>query len=388
MFLIELLRYIVGYITFESGGGFSERFVNLCAARNIKIRSVSINENGLTAKINPGSYKKLREVAKRSGMKLKATEKKGLIFFIKEHRQRSGLMAGALFFALLIYFSSLFVWNIETVGGEKVSSRDILIACEKLGLKEGVLIKNIDTNELSRLLMVELSSKVSWLSVNIKATRAVVEVRDYEPWRKDTTYKEPCNIIADFDGLIMFSQVYNGVKAAKEGSGAKKGDLLISGIVENRDTSSQFMEARGKITAMHNDTLSVEINTKRKVRKYIGEKIRYKLRLLWITVPLSVPFKNEGTYETYFEEKNLIYKNVKLPFSLIKETVIFYTETEIKRTSADIFNEYTEKAVEKYKNTLVLESKYNFTDTDKSIKVSCDNKCIDFIGEKQKIYIE
>lgn len=386
MFIINLLRWIFGYVSFCASGGFGERFINLCAAKGIYIRNIEISENKIIADTKIKNYKRLREIAKKSGMKTKVTQKHGLPFFINKNKNRVGLAVGAAFFVVFMSVMSLFIWNIETIGSEKISEEEILQTVADLGLKKGVLASKIDENEMVRLAMMKMSGKASWLAVNIKGSHAVVEVRDYKPRPQDETYKDPCNVVADFDGLILSMDIYNGQKANYEGNGVSKGDLLISGIVENRDTSSQFMEARGEIIALHNDKLQIGIDVLKKAKKYSKVKTIKKINFFFLNIPLGL-FDSDENYDEYITEKYFCYGDTKLPFGIITQTRAYYSDKD--ETSCNIaaiaFDDYTLSHWEKYKNTLVTSSNIKVTNMNNKITVLGNNECIDFMGVQQKI---
>ncbi|MGN1419741.1 MAG: sporulation protein YqfD, partial [Acutalibacteraceae bacterium] len=324
------------------------------------------------------------------GMKIRCVSKHGLPFFLKRHKDRVGLAVAAVIFVIFMAVTSMFIWNVDVIGCENTDKEEILQIISDLGVHEGTLKKNINTKEITDAAMIKLSGKVSWLAVNIKGTHAVVEVRDYIPEKDDETYGEPCNIIADFDGLILSADVYNGRKACQEGSGAETGDLLISGIVENRDTSAQFMEARGKITALHNVKTETQTSILQSTKRYFTIKKKYKLSLLSIRIPLGFYPKNETDFDTFITEKHLCYGQVKLPFAIITETRAYYKKQneETKDALAVSFDEYTDETYEKFKNTLVLATDVNISSNRDSVIISSDNKCIDFMGKKQKIMTE
>ena len=227
--MFELFRLLFGYVRFCAYGGFAERFVNLCDLQKVKVRSLSFNEERLEGFVTARDYKKLRPVAKRSGMRLSCLSKHGLPFFLFRNRNRVGLAIGAAFFAVFMCIMSLFLWSVDTVGSERLSREEILSVAKSFGLREGAFIPKIDVHELSDSMITEMNGKLLWAAVNISGCRAVIEVRDYIQKPESKTYGEPCNIVADFDGLLLSLQVYNGTKANREGNGVKKGDLLISG---------------------------------------------------------------------------------------------------------------------------------------------------------------
>ena len=389
MFLAEAVRLFSGYVKFSAYGGFRERFVNLCDNQKIKIRSLGFNEEKLEGFVAAKDYKKLRPIAKKSGMKLCCVSKHGLPFFAFQNRNRVGLLIGAVFFAVFMCIMSLFIWNVDTVGSEKISREEILSVAKELGLKDGSFRPKTDVHALSDGLITEFGGRLLWAAVNINGSRAVIEVRDYIEKPESKTYSDPCNIVADFDGLLLSLEVYNGTKANSEGNGVKKGDLLISGIVENRDFSSSFHEARGKITALHKSDISVFAPSKSTFRKYTHKESVYSLRFFWFKIPLGI-FKKGENFEEFENEKKLMLKNITLPFSVIKNTRVYFDEVT-EETGIELENavdDLTVSAFEKYKNTLVLKTKFALSKTKEGVSANSKSECIDFIGKKQKLLLD
>lgn len=386
LFLAELVRLASGYVKFSAHGGFRERFVNLCKANKVKVRSLCMSEEKLEGFVFAKDYKKLRSISKRSGMRLSCVSKHGLPFFLFKNRYRVGLLAGAVFFAVFMCIMPLFVWSIDTVGSENLSREEILFAAEELGFKQGVFRPKVDVHALSDSLITKLNGRLLWAAVNINESRAVIEVRDYIQKPESKTYSDPCNIVADFDGLLLSLEVYNGTKANTEGNGVKKGDLLISGVVENRDSSSLFREARGKITALHNDEISVSVPDKSEVKIFLKEERVFSIRLFHLEIPLGF-FKTKENFEEYGNEKKLCLGGVTLPFSVIKKTRVPFEKKTIstgfeEETAAD---EYTVSAYEKYKNSRVLDTKLAFSKEKNQVVIKAESRCISFMGKKQKL---
>lgn len=390
MYLLNILRFVAGSVYFTAEGGFSERFINFCKENNIHVKDLRFSESSVKGVISAGKYKLLRKIAVQSGMKLKADKKFGLIFLFRQNKNRIGLFFGLFFIIAFLMIVSSFIWTVEVTGNERVSDKEIIRACENIGLKEGSYKKKIDTNEMSRLLMIELSGKVSWISVNVKGTTAIIEARDYLKERADTTYKEPCNIVADFSGLIMKAEVYNGKKIVIEGNGVSEGDLLISGIIENRDTSTEFVEARGKISALHKDRISRDYKKEFNHNNFSRFEVVNKVNIFGIEIPFARFNKTDEAYKEYRNEKFMTFGNIKLPLSICKITRSYYSDNALY-SDIPIHNaadEHTNYLYGKYKNTLVLNSTFSVEENDDILNIVTIAECIDFIGEKQIIYIE
>lgn len=389
MVIIRLFRFLLGYIKFKSYGGFAERFINLCACKKVNIRNIELHDNCLYGETSIKNYFKLREISFLSGMKTKAVKKCGLPFFASTHKNRIGLLVGLAFFVCFMSITSMYIWNIDVVGVENISEREITQALNDLGLYVGCRKKDINTYSLADEAMISLSGKISWLAVNIKGTSATIEARDYIERPEDKTYVEPSNIVADFDGLILSLEVFNGQKANHEGNAVKKGDLLISGTVENRDLSTQFLDASGQITASHTIIDNYKENLDAKIKRYYKTKTVNKLSLFSLTIPLGF-FSNEENYDTFNDEQSAEYFFKKLPFSLIKETRAYFVLESVEEKAAfcETVDLMIESQYEKFKNTKVISSKHALKREKDVLEISCDINCIDFMGEKQKISLQ
>lgn len=387
MLFLKIYRWIIGYVTFRAYGGFTERFLNLCTQKGVVLSNVSVNENSITADIRAAEYHSLRETARLSGSKIKCQKKHGLVFFLRRNEKRAGLAIGGVFFVAFMCTVSLFVWNVETVGSEKLSRQTILAAAEQAGVYSGALRRNIDQIQAAESIIRTLNGKLSWVSVNIKGSHAVIEVRDYIARREDETYGDPCNIVADFDGVLLSVEVHNGTKACPEGSGVKKGDLIISGIYENRDTSCIFMEARGIITAIHDDCLFMERKMNQGFKLFNSQKSVRKLGFFGLEIPLGF-FSAQKAYEQYEKRHYLYFGETKLPFYISEITRAYYKENEkndAEKMVSLYFDDFANEEYERYKNTRILNKELTVQENGGILSFTDNINCIDFMGVKQKI---
>ena len=125
MFFLNILRWFSGYVVFGGTGGFPERFLNLCSANGISVWDAKSAGGILTAKTSVKGYKKIRLCAKRSGMRIRLKEKKGLPFVLKPYKQRKGLAVGAVLSAALLIFLNSAVWTISVEGNDKYTKEQI-----------------------------------------------------------------------------------------------------------------------------------------------------------------------------------------------------------------------------------------------------------------------
>ena len=391
MKLIYILRLIRGFVAFEVKGGFTERFINLCAAKHISIWDVSIYDNNLKACVLVKNYRKLRTVVRRSGCKLKIREKAGLPFFLNKNKKRAGILLSVIFFAVFMAVMNRFVWIIEVTGTDTVGHEEIIRVTEELGLKKGCMVSSLDTNNISRLAVNHFNGRLLWMAINIKGSKATIEVRDYIDEHIDESFKEPCNLVADFDGTLLTVEIFNGDREVLPGNAVKKGDLLISGVVENRDMSCTYCEARGKITALHDVKLKKRYRTKDlSVYSLKNDITRNYLDVFSLRIPLNFVLKNDKTISSIQKEKYISWNGSSLPLGYIKESS--FEKTAACADSNILYliaiDDYTNEYYYRFRNTNIIENKTDITVSEGLPVFYSELKCIDFIGIKSQLNVE
>ncbi len=384
MKLINILRYYKGYVKFTVSGGFRENFINLCNAKGIRIWNVVPEINKIHACVSIKNFHKLRSVVRESGVKLHISEKKGFKLFLKKYRHRAVFMTGILFIIVFYIIMNQFIWFIEVEGTETVSHEEIINVLSDYGVKIGAYAPNIDEISTSRSAINYFNGRLLWMSVNIKGSKAVIEVRDYVDEHEDTTFGEPCNIIADFDGTLLSIELINGDREVLPGSAVKKGDLLISGVIQNRDMSASYLEARGKITAHHNLQYSRSYNIKQKCKKYAN--VRENIGIGFIGLEIPHFFDKSGSVFSFSEF--LTVRNTKLPFGVINKIKADEREAEEILTITHAVDSYITDFYHTFSNTNILECDMSVEITAKGYTISSDISCIDFMGVKKEIVVE
>lgn len=386
MRLIELFRSIKGYIIFTAYGGFSERFINLCMRSRVPVFDTLCHEKEISAKIFPEDFRKLRKIARKTGVRIKVKDRKGLPFFIKRHNHRCGLIFSLVFFILFSVIMNRFLWCIDASGSVRYSSEQIKEAARSVGIKEGIFIPSFDEGAAARGIYRCFDNNLSWVTVNFKGSKCFIEVRDSDSsLRENTESKQPCNIIADFDGVILSDETYSGIKITNKGSAVKKGDLLISGVMENPDFSATYYPAKGNFTAMRENKDAVSFSLKEKLKSYSSYKNKYILHILGLNIPFG---SVKG--ENFAVRKNVQFASQGLPFGLSIITVPEENTVSTDEKTAFILacDNYTDKTYDKYKNTKIINSHIKINKSASEIKLTGEYSCIDFIGISQPILTE
>ena len=68
--------------------------------------------------------------------------------------------------AVLLLLSSLFIWEINVEGNEKLTTGEILRALEECGVKTGTFWPGLDTDEIRCRMLLRLP-ELGWMTVNV-----------------------------------------------------------------------------------------------------------------------------------------------------------------------------------------------------------------------------
>lgn len=383
MLIIKILRYILGYVNFRAFGGFSDRFLNLCTNNGIPLWNISNVKGNISASTTINGYLSIRKSARKSGMKLKVLEKKGLIFFLKRNKIRVGILIGTLVFACITVILSQFIWSISLVGNINLEQDYLMEAFEKYGIKISAPLKILDDKDIAQKVVSEIE-ELSWASVNRKGTSVVIEVREKTQAPESYDDETPTNLIASEDGVIISIDSLYGVEEVKVGSAVTKVDLLISGVVSHADGKENFIHADGYVKALvkYKQNFSSDNFV---TYKQLSEKTRKSLFFFGIKIPLGMSVGDDffTEHKSFVESENML-----LPLGII---------TEYGADFSDDTNETDQKTKEKlalFESACYVNEMLDFC----IIKDSCvtlnENtvtfygNCEREIGKLQEIYVK
>lgn len=344
MILVRLFRFLRGYVEFEVWGGFSERFLNLCARAGIDLWGVRNKGDRLIARVDVRSYRRLHRPAHRSGMRLHARYKRGLPFLSVRYRRRAGVLIGLLAAVLLVSGLTPFLWTVQVEGASPQNELKILQVFEELGVHSGVRASGINVDSVVLQAYSRLP-ELSWMALNLNGCNAVIEVRENVPVPELSDDETPGNVIAQRDGQIIRIQPYAGTPQADPGSAVVKGDLLISGAVERKDGGVTFVHAQGDAYARTKRTIEVFVPFRAAgtVQERVGS--RYRIGAFFLNIPIGRSRQGEGiTGEV--KRTQLVLGGVRLPIFVERTTYyrtheadFTYVEEEALMLAVELFSE-------------------------------------------------
>lgn len=392
MLIIKLIRLFFGYVIFTGEGGFYERFINLAARNNINIWDMSVIDGKIKGFTTVKGYKMLRHTAKKSGVKIRVSKRRGLPFFIHAHRHRSGLAAGAAIFFISLYLLSSHIWFIDVKGNDKISSDEVVRQFEELGVKIGMKADDINA-VLLQTLAYESYPEYSWLAVNVKGSTATIEVREREEKPYVVDKNKPCNIVAKTDGVIIRLEPYVGKREVEDGYPVLRGEMLINGITQNEDKSSVLRHAQGRCIASTRYTIESFVPFGREIYAFNGKNSsKYSLYFLGRIIPLGVLRQPGENYKSYVKKSFLTVDGVRLPFGLIKEQNKAYGKTTqtLSRDEAAILakQDFDGRVFEKLNGAEIVGKSVRYEFTAQGVTIKGEFVCTEDIAAQEVIQTE
>lgn len=173
---------------------------------------------------------------------------------LHRYKKRYFFFAGLALAVCFVLVMSQFVWSIEVVGNETVSTAEILQVLDGLGLHKGTFRGSVDARDLKNNALLQLD-QLSWLWVDIKGSRATVSVSEKRAAPEILDQSSPCDIVASKAGVIKNFNATAGKSAVEVGQTVLEGQLLISGVVTSdlmpESTPARYTHAARRSVRAH-----------------------------------------------------------------------------------------------------------------------------------------
>lgn len=278
MLVTGMFRWLIGSVELEAVGGFPERFVSLMGGEGLSAQSLYPTEIGLRAAVRPGIYRRLRPIARKSGMRIRIVGKKGFPFLVQRYHRRTGILIGMIALSAMLMFLQLFVWRIEINGCETLDPQLVMEKLDDLGIQTGTFVPSIDAWHSERQMLLQMP-QLSWIAINILGSTIEVNVRERVMPPVTIDRNTAANVISSGVGVIREIEVYHGQPLVQVGEAVWEGRLLVAGIYEsNLHTIVSY--ARAKVIAQVEDSLTVTIPLQQTLERATGKTVkRYHLQL-------------------------------------------------------------------------------------------------------------
>ncbi|MBE6157247.1 MAG: hypothetical protein E7160_00410 [Firmicutes bacterium] len=339
-------------ITGKNINYFLQKIIN----NNIQIYDLEQKDKKLIIIVNEEDYQKIRKI--KTSYKIKILNRYGQVkikYLLKKyHIFIMSIIIGILLNVLL----SNIIFDVKVIHSNPRIRNIIYRDLEIYGIKKYHLIKSYKTKEriITKILEKE-TNDIEWLEIENIGTKYIVRVEQ----RKKNKQEKKCiprNIIAKKDSMIINIDATRGEVSKKKYDYVKKGEVLISGLIHNKETIVSKECATGKVYGEVWYKVELELPNNYYEQTLTGNEKKY----------LEVEIFNKhysilNKYKNYKRKKLFIIKSKILPISL---NYTKYLETKVKREKYTL-NNVNSKAITIAKNK--LQSRINKEDSIISKKV-------------------
>ena len=333
---------------------YPERVLNLCSARNLAFWDLEWEgENQFTCRVSRQDFRVLRQNGEKLDCEFHVLGREGAPYALGRLRRRQALAAGLLLWGVWLVLSSVLIWDIRITGNETVPKEEILRSLEKNGVRRGTWGLSVNGEDIRNHMLLDIP-ELSWAAVNVSGCRAYVEVRERVEAPEPVDEREPTNVVARRDGLILDIQAMDGVRCVLPGTSVEAGELLISGVEDTETVGARVLTGMGKVEARTWYTLSTVMPLTVAEKQYTGEE-KQGYSLVFGTNRVKFFLNSSigtGNYDKITERTQWSLFGLPLPVTFVKETFRFY-ETVPAEVSAAQAESRGEAILTDYLHTLV-----------------------------------
>lgn len=242
-------RRIKGTVRLEVCGACPETVLNACAMNALELMELeSIDACTLRVTVYESRLEEFMRIVRRCMCEAETVSVSGGSKSRRLFKKRIMLLVFALLTAGLLLASSLFIWDIQVLGCEKLSEGQVLRALADCGVEQGTYRGRVSSDMVRSRIMVELP-EIAWMTVNVRGSRATVLILERE--EKPEIYMESraADIVASKTGIITKMSVLNGMPLVSPGQSVVEGELLVSGTMDSITALPRLVRASGSVTA-------------------------------------------------------------------------------------------------------------------------------------------
>ncbi len=393
MSISKIIGYIRGSVTIRAEGMFLERFLNICMHRNILLRDVKRRgENAIDARISIRGFREIRPIARKTRTRVRLCRRYGLPFFLHRFHKRRFALSGVFLFIAVLWYLSSHIMGIDIIGCERLSAAEIEQGLKNAGVYRGAAVRRIEPKSVQNKMMTAFDD-IAWIGVNIKGSKAYIEVRERLDTKRVENADVPCNLIACRDGIIRLLEVKAGQTTVKVNDMVEKGDLLVSGVIDSTKEGIRYAHSFGEVYADTEYQKSGTYPLEYVEKIYTGEaKSKFTVSAFGKALPLyfksGSPFEYSDKTETRTEYS--LFGNKLPPFAIGKVNYREYTPEKRKRTAEQTVNLAKKELEKELKSEIspsaeIKDIEMSFVEEKNSVTVTVKILCYEDIAEQSAI---
>ncbi len=346
----KILNFITGYVLVAIHGDGVDRFINICMSKKLHIWSIKKDKNKTLLYVSRSDFYKFDSFVEKTGVEISVIKSCGIPFIYEKNKKRKCFVIGFFIFLFLVWKFTTFVWDINISGEAGYSAEEIEKNIKQNYVKIGTKITDVNCSDLEKILRDEYSD-IAWISCEIKGTQLNIKLTETILPEDIEKQSKPCNIVASKDCIISDMIIKNGTGMFETGAEVKKGDIIITGVVNIYNEYDELIEtnyvpASGIVYGQSKMSYEDEFELSHYVKNYTGKKKEYYGIIyndnLFEPLKYDMSYNNCDIITNYNSVR--IFDTFYLPVTY-KKTIVSEYEPELATYSE-------EEAIKKAKNKL------------------------------------
>lgn len=294
-------------------------FLALLIRKHISIYSMEEVSQGIIILVDFLGYQQIKDI--KTSYQIRVLNRYGFAKTEYLFRKYFIFLLGLVFFFCIIFFLSHLIFKVEVIHSNQDIRTIIYDDLEELGISRFRFKVSYDKKEeiVEKILEKETDS-IEWLEIEEVGTKYIVRVEE----RKKNKEQEECrprSIVAKKDAMILDIQAEVGEVVKKRLDYVQKGDVIISGLIYNKEEIVSKKCAVGKVFGEVWYQVTLEI-PKHYHEENVTGNVKKKLEIQF----LNKIYHFFSHYDTYQKKSVSILKSRILPIQLLFST---YLETEV-----------------------------------------------------------
>ena len=282
--------------------GYNKYLLDKLINNGIYLYDIEKTKNKLIIIVDEVGYKKI----KKKKYKIKVLNKYGKVK-VKYLFYKYSLLIYVLLFGIFVnIILSNMIFDIDIIHSNKKIVNIIKKDLDYYGIKKYHFKKSFNTKEnIIKKILDRETNDIEWLEIEEVGTKYIVRVEQRKKKYKDK--KCPLqNIIAKKNAMILDIDAYRGEVVKKKYDYVSKGDVIISGLIHNKEKIVSKKCAIGNVYGEIWYTVSLEIPINYK-EEIVTNKSRYLFEISFLNK--NYPILN--TYNNYKVDRNILFKKYR-----------------------------------------------------------------------------
>ena len=362
-------------------GAVPERLYKQLREKRLFTSGVKQSGDVITLDISILNAKALERMCKENGYSITRVTDGDAVKALRRIKHRPALLITLCLVLLAIIYLKDIVLRFDIMNDDEKIRSDIMNVLTEEGITVGSYIPEIKLVEVERALKQRVEG-ISWAGITRKGNTLIIDVVENIPAVQGSYSRFPTNLVAKENATVEKIMLLDGQVKTVIGSGVRKGDIIISGTVENKkstwkdgkenvETSIRYTRSMGTVEGTFERTLSFEQPYDDVIKKETGNVYSQRyFQLFSADIPLF--FKQRiGNYYTEQKLSSASIAGKTLPFGIRTLTFKEYDYKPVRYSKEQAAELAKDKSARYERNFLT-----GYKIKSKDIKTICGEKSV------------